>query len=138
MTGIFISAKALAQMMRTLPFKTPLIVSKAMTNKIEISRELAELICTIYPLNAVKHEEVFPAIQELRELLAAPAVERQPDPVCIYWNVKTQDCMDTSPPAPVAVVLPAEDDSQTDYGSYTEGRKHGWNACLDKVKELIQ
>jgi len=44
----------------------------------------------------------------------------------------------TSQPAPVSVVLPAEDDHQTDYGSYGEGHKHGWNDCLDKVKELNQ
>lgn len=39
-------------------------------------------------------------------------------------------------PAPVAVVLPPEDNGNYDYGGYNEGHKDGWNACLDEVTRL--
>lgn len=47
----------------------------------------------------------------------------------------------TSPPAPVAVVLPERrkpvcTGSIKDFTTFEEAR--GWNACLDKVKELNQ
>lgn len=38
--------------------------------------------------------------------------------------------------APVAVVLPPEDNGNYDYGGYNEGHKDGWNACLDEVTRL--
>lgn len=39
-------------------------------------------------------------------------------------------------PAPLEVVMPAEDGGTYDYGSYNEGHKHGWNDCLAEVARL--
>jgi hypothetical protein len=49
----------------------------------------------------------------------------------------------TSPPAPVAVVLPEQKQEVRAWGhdmggNYDEGHADGWNTCLDKVKELNQ
>lgn len=182
-----------------------------MTSKIEISRELAERLCTIYPLNAAKHEDIFPAIEELRDLLAKPStcaesqveaanhteeplgvVERQtlgntfycpdiepinmeglfispPAPVegdtddraafeaaaskysCLYTddftNGQHQGTDETqaawelwqmrpAKPAPVAVVLPERKTVTAGLLSESNTHNRGWNACLDKVKEL--
>lgn len=83
-----------------------------MSGKIEISRELAERL-----LNFTCNEEY----DELRDLLASPVVERQP----------------------VAVVLPEQKQEVRAWGhdmggNYDEGHADGWNACLDKVRELNQ
>lgn len=42
---------------------------------------------------------------------------------------------DTSPPAPVAMVLPERAAARPREGYWT-GYNDGWNACLDKVKEM--
>jgi hypothetical protein len=133
-----------------------------MTNKLEISRELADRLTRAYPAEITDQEtmqairiEALSALDELRALLAAPAVERQ-EPVrqvrylggYARWldvDAGTYDelkddkryeprTLYTSPPAPVAVVLPErmEDYDVEKHPAYL----HGWNACLDKVKEM--
>lgn len=128
-----------------------------MSGKIEISRQLAERL-----LNFTCNEEY----DELRALLAGPVVDRQ-EPVAAdialdkaYRNgmmagfsfgirgdedgyAKAIEQYDAEihaakteppePPAPVAVVLP-ERGGLSNRPNFNEG----WNACLDKVKELNQ
>ena len=124
-----------------------------MGQAIEISRELAERI-----LGCISYEEA----DELRAILAAPVVERKPLAYsykeyvwatglgAYVWRDKleterpnTEDSeikdlvpLYTSQPAPVAVVLP-ERINKNFYGEYSP-HDTGWNACLDKVKELNQ
>lgn len=80
-----------------------------MSKTIEISRELAESM-----VEAFEYECRDEWAKPLRELLAAPAVERQ---------------------EPVALVLP-ERSSHEHSGCFLSEWQHGWNACLDKIKEL--
>lgn len=54
-------------------------------------------------------------------------------PECIFNRAAA---LFTSPPAPVSVVLPEHRDS--DLRSPTYGYARGWNAAIDKVKELNQ
>lgn len=89
---------------------------------------------------------------------AAPVVERQ-EPVAVVkvWTVDPwypnpgihksvevlKDLPDgtklyTSPPVPVSVVLPERILGQFHDDPIAEGQAYGWNACLDKVKELNQ
>lgn len=59
--------------------------------------------------------------------------------VSVMWAVKGWPVtpLYTSQPAPVAVVLPERKDAIYVIGSaYDDGLCEGWNACLDKVKEL--
>lgn len=116
-----------------------------MTNKIEISRDLAERLTKDYtgrPNWDALEEDRLAATEELRALLTAPAVERQEECKCssgmaiVSWLhssycpvFKSLD-MD-SHPAPAAVVLP-------DRGGISNrpNFNEGWNACLDKVKEM--
>lgn len=111
-----------------------------MTNTLTISRELAE--------RCIKHLEWFgktseQEVDELRALLAAPAVERQAEPVCIYWDAKTQDCLDTSPPAPIVELLSAVGKFREafviavgDRSPFAKCALTELDACLDKVKEM--
>lgn len=139
-----------------------------MSNKIEISRELA--LDLEYWLALMEREKNVAgqcvALNQLREAIAAPAVERQ-EPVAyriIYNDGEASGWMNgkpaeldvedvatgvlraielayTSPPAPVAVVLPTLISSE-DGPHYSDNRASecgylaGFNACLDKVKEL--
>lgn len=133
-----------------------------MSDKIGVSREFLEVIAnsserTLTEINFV--------IRQARALLSAPAVERQ-EPVYQLsgrmqhispsWTDVNKEVFDeytsrggdwitrtlyTSPPAPVAVVLPprksehySEEDCDDEYPEHAKG----WNACLDKVKELNQ
>lgn len=59
--------------------------------------------------------------------------------VSVMWGVKGWPVtpLYTSQPAPVSVVLPERKDAIYVIGSaYDDGLCEGWNACLDKVKEL--
>lgn len=146
-----------------------------MTNKIEISRELAvERLTEI--ANRDSAVSVTVRAEDLRAILAAPAVERQ-EPVawrtgaCV-WTSKgvaqnhaddhglTVEPLYTSPPAPVAVVLPDDwqdqlfaemerrfdlrkqiDDDHMVYDDTQIGVEFARDwiaACLDKVKEMNQ
>lgn len=61
--------------------------------------------------------------------------------VSVMWAVKGWPVtpLYTSQPAPVSVVLPERKDAIYVIGSaYDDGLCEGWNACLDKVKELNQ
>lgn len=130
-----------------------------MTNKIEISRELL----AAYIESATGYDDSS-LREELRALLAAPVVERQ-EPVTMdgtttirqyveeampddtpmdEWTKGYEECkrrihmmfmqpINASPPAPVAVVLPEKMEAPSDFAY-----RKGWNACLDKVKELNQ
>lgn len=93
-----------------------------MSGNIEISRE--QLDGWLIALNA--RSSVTAPIKkmrnELRALLAAPVVDRQ---------------------ELVAAVLPERKAESSAWGhdmggNYDEGYADGWNACLDKVKELNQ
>ncbi|KAB0509631.1 hypothetical protein [Pseudomonas moorei] len=117
-----------------------------MTNDktVTMSRELAKML----ERNLVWGDEAFKAQQEIRALLAAPVVESQPD---AYMTVHPNGMkglffpseniepspydkpLYVSPPAPVVVVLPERIEPPSDYAY-----RKGWNACLDKVKELNQ
>lgn len=79
---------------------------------------------------------------------AAPVVDRQPVAWVVtdmngdnYFAYDKQTPNDkplyAEPPAPVAVVLPERCVSNPREG-YWSGYNDGWNACLDKVKELNQ
>lgn len=74
-----------------------------MSNDLKISRDLAERLVTPYVC--------FVAQDELRALLAAPAVERQADPVLDSLARRLTEAQMTicdlkaSPPAPVAAVV---------------------------------
>lgn len=128
-----------------------------MSGKIEISRKLIERAAC----NLTSSSDAYKIQQELLEALAAPVVERQPvayvltrdDEVCyeaddgiVISNTPGDETnlykwkpvyFDTSPPAPVAVLLPERfDESQYRGTSLLAVRR--WNACLDKVKELNQ
>lgn len=115
---------------------------------VTMSRELAERLDSQH--SSVRNA----AIESLRRILAAPVVERQepvatilcPDPYDERQGawMSSQDLrkLEALPvgtklfTAPVAVVLPErrvinEGDSDADQNS-----DHGWNACLDKVKEM--
>lgn len=172
-----------------------------MTNKIEISRELAERLTKDYtgrPNWDALEEDRLAATEELRALLAAPAVERNQCDGCqagrpvengnhrmgdgaypdlmgctanLYAAVERQEPVAevqhgpfddvgtpqwvrvvtlgdfdlehipdgtklwTSPPAPVAMVLPDRKDT-VQMDGYQSPWDAGWNACLDKVKEM--
>lgn len=81
-----------------------------MSGKVEISRELRSTLSMI--LNALDRDAADgkqargEMAQELRALLVTPVVERQVEPVCIYWDAETQNCLGNKQPAPVAVVMP--------------------------------
>jgi len=164
-----------------------------MNVKIEISRELLQR----YVSSVEAHNYGFDGDDEVRAVLDAQAVERQ-EPVAWITKCKLSGLIEqaepnekasnpehwtdafpvyTSPPAPVAVVLPQRDHVHewdiNDHGAATvcsicgikssdeaqskptislpDPMKHrtdfpaayrryakGWNACLDKVKELNQ
>lgn len=127
-----------------------------MTNDktVTMSRELAERI-------SARLERLNAGFCELRALLAAPVVERQPYG---YWicpkgnpnlgsfhhevlDTTEQYCEVTplfaSPPAPVAVVLPdyrkpAFYFSRVGNCALAVDLADEWSACIDKVKELNQ
>jgi hypothetical protein len=135
------------------------MINKTVTMPLElidgIPRELLNRV-----LNPITSEGYLNAKHELVALMdAAPVVERQAEPIYQVrylgeggggWidvekgefnkdslgisNYQTRTVF-TSPPAPVAVVLPARN---TDFsGSHRQvAYAGGWNACLDKVKEL--
>ena len=128
-----------------------------MSGKIEISRELAADL-TRKIITQEDHERRVAAREELRALLSAPVVERQ-EPVAwllckgdeqpidstIRWDVakhwpELAEPLYTSPPAPVSVVLPERADENDDSDGNDPHCEYpaGWNACLDKVKELNQ
>lgn len=75
-----------------------------MTNKIEISRELAERLTKYYPSEIADQEtmqairiEALAALDELRALLVAPAVERQ-EPVGFRYRANGDwELMEESP-----------------------------------------
>lgn len=135
-----------------------------MTNDIKISRDLADRLYR----NLASGEEAYQAQQELRTLIAAPVVEGQEPvawrgcnadgEVVTDWidgvppehmtdlcgNPSSFDKIElayTTPPASVSVVLP-ERMSPRPEGDNTPPSTYnvnlGWNACLDKVKELNQ
>jgi hypothetical protein len=124
-----------------------------MSGKIDgVPRELLEVIANSSERTMA---EINAAIQQAREILAAPVVERQP--VAWMYLERSEDGYEyrplfsqtkwlvlpdgfyeeiplyTSPPAPVSVVLPKRIEPPSDYAY-----RKGWNACLDKVKELNQ
>lgn len=106
--------------------------------------------------------EVNPQCSELLRT-QAPVVERQ-EPVPYGWHVEWADSGDNylftkvekrievlrldsdvrviplfaSPPAPVSVVLPERMQRTAGLTPLVESHVDGWNACLDKVKELNQ
>lgn len=133
-----------------------------MSGKIEISRELGENIANYMEGSASTTVEQWH--RELRSIIAAPVVERQPVASGIahdkaYRNgmmagfsfgirgdedgyAKAVERYDaeihaakTEQPAPVAVVLP-ERREPTQESPYLTDADHEWNDCLDKVKEL--
>lgn len=131
-----------------------------MTNKIEISRELLDRM-----INALDDEGWHMLADEVHEILAAPAVERQ-EPVGFRYRANGDwELMEespfadgrishkeggeelqplyTSPPAPVAVVLPEREHVHSKTLPFRnpaigDGYISGWNACLDKVKDMNQ
>jgi hypothetical protein len=138
-----------------------------MSGKIEISRDKAERMQAC--LEAHKYTESTKLAKELSAILAAPVVERQPDAYmtvnpngmkALFFPSKNIEPspldrpLYTSPPAPVALVLPERKPRPVEdfHGSIwvNEGDcmwVDGWNTCideagrmgcLDKVKELNQ
>lgn len=126
-----------------------------MTNDIKISRSLAERLTRYYPAEITDQEtmqamriEALAALDELRALLAAPAVERQEECKCssgmaiVPW-LHSSYCpvfksLDMgSPHAPVSVVLP-ERRAVSEQSREQAMCANIWNACLDKVKEMNQ
>jgi len=120
-----------------------------MTNDIKISRELAER--WLDPSQGSVYERYQIVSEELRALLAAPVVERQEpvaevvmvDPFVLTTGnlhlLRKGAKLYTSPPAPVTVVLPASRYIfDKDYDDEDRSYSMGWNACLNKVKELNQ
>ncbi len=97
-------------------------------------------------------------VAETRAVLAqeaGPVVERQPVAIVdesddglfiefIYGEngnpLQRGDMLYTSPPAPVSVALPGRREQSTHFTFSPElnAEIKGWNACLDKVKELNQ
>lgn len=139
-----------------------------MSNTVEISRELAERLALPMlrtPEYLFDHRD---ALDELRALLAAPAIERQAEPIYQVrylgdggggWFDMDKGEFDrdknhknyhsrtvfASLPAPVAVMLPDLIDLVKDFASYGESGKVAESymveraiACLDKLKELNQ
>lgn len=121
-----------------------------MSGKIEISRELAERIALIF-IGLGKLGIKPSCAEELRTIIAAPVVERQP----VTWikHLKGAECKSdgrtydiifcampgytplfASPPAPV---LPERIDTRS-HREEDHFYMDGWNACIDKVKELNQ
>jgi hypothetical protein len=101
-----------------------------MSGKIEISRELLETIVRVYPSRITDPATVRTiqaqtdhAICELRAILAAPVVESQP---VILPERKDLSAME------------AERDPYEHVWVRDYALMEGWNACLDKVKELNQ
>jgi hypothetical protein len=122
-----------------------------MSGKIEISRELARLL---YQDTMSCWGVGGNAANQLNAILTAPVIARQ-EPVAwikpktleeltpsgmVYvtgFDLGDSIPLYTSPPAPVAVVLP-ERREPTQESPYLTDADHEWNACLDKVKELNQ
>jgi hypothetical protein len=122
------------------------------SGKIEISRELGEKLADLLHGHGVEDTD---AANELRALLAAPVVERQP--VAYEYLSRALHCwrpLETEAdksraesmgcavrvaeqPAPVAVVLP-ERRAISEQSREQAMCANSWNACLDKVKELNQ
>lgn len=78
------------------------------------------------------------AVDEIERLKGEPVAWRYAG--CVYSNQPHSEAepLYTSQPAPVSVVLPERrviDDGDSDADQNSD---HGWNACLDKVKELNQ
>jgi hypothetical protein len=147
---------------------------------ITMSRELEILEEINAAANRQACFEVQRLTDELRSLLAAPVVERQPEPVLealsrrlteaqmticdlksasgkpvaivtgstVQWlpgagSVKDRAELYTSQPAPVSVALPERRDlSKKMFDAMSPSERDisfkdiGWNACLDKVKEM--
>lgn len=124
---------------------------------VSVPRELLErhlLKFSMAGLMFTKVEGLLKSFDDLNALLAAPVVERQ-EPVLFVAveSIEDLECVGmhatrvlndlqcvplyTSPPAPVALVLP-ERREPTPENPYLTDADHEWNACLDKVKELNQ
>lgn len=125
-----------------------------MTNKLEISRELAEQLA----LPVVDGEKLLPERFQARALLASILANHSEEPLGVVEPVEAMllsDCVEfnhkaygagyfstevtmlyTSPPALVAVVLPERQEVESGEAYLQEDWVSGWNACIDKVKEL--
>lgn len=104
-----------------------------MTSKIEVPREL---LVVLADLNC-PYDQLMAAKQRAAELLAAPLSPDHSVPVCIYWDAKAQNCMDAYPDhsgdGTGTLVFPERMENAS-----TDAWHAGFNACLDKVKELNQ